>query len=107
MAGVTLIGKNHFGSVHFPNDGGWLPRALHSYVMRTSPMGSYNALVDLMGHRHLGGKTMLYVLDGLYTAEHNEGNVMRWASFGDQWASSLLMSQDPVALDSVALDFPA
>ena len=104
MAGVTLIGKNHFGSVYFPNDGGWSPRALHSHVMRTLPMGSYNALVDLMGHRHLGGKTMLYILDGLYTAEHNEGNVLKWASFGDNWASSILMSQDPVALDSVGLD---
>ena len=104
MAGVTLIGKNHFGSVYFPNDGAWSPRALHSHVMRTLPMGSYNALVDLMGHRHLGGKTMLYVLDGLYTAEHNEGNVLKWASFGDNWASSILMSQDPVALDSVGLD---
>jgi hypothetical protein len=104
MAGVTLIGKNHFGSVYFPKDNGWSPSALHSYVLRTMPMGSYNALVDLMGHRHLGGKTMLYMLDGLYTAAHNEGNVYRWQSFGDQWASSMLMSQDPVALDSVGLD---
>ncbi len=67
MAGVTLTAKNHFGSVHFPNDGGWSPRILHGSVMRTQPMGSYNALVDLVGHRHLGGKTMLYILDGLYT----------------------------------------
>ena len=104
MAGVTLIGKNHFGSVHFPDNGGWTPAPLHPYVMRTHPMGSYNALVDLMGHRHLGGKTVLYMLDGLYTAEHNEGNVYRFASFGDDWASSLLMSQDPVAIDSVGLD---
>ena len=104
MAGVTLIGKNHFGSVHFPKDGGWSPRALHNYVMRTLPMGSYNALVDLMGHQHLGGKTMLYVLDGLYTAAHNEGNVFKWSSFGDHWASSMLVSQDPVAIDSVGLD---
>ncbi len=104
MAGVTLIGKNHFGSVYFPNDGGWSPRILHNHVLRTLPMGSYNALVDLMGHRHLGGKTLLYMLDGLYTATHNEANVYRWQSFGDQWASSLLMSQDPVALDSVGLD---
>jgi hypothetical protein len=104
MAGLTLTAKNHFGSVHFPKDGGWLPRALHNYVLRTSPMGSYNALVDLMGHRHLGGKTMLYILDGLYTAEHNEGNVFRWASLNDQWAASMLVSQDPVAIDSVGLD---
>lgn len=104
LAGVTLIGKNHFGSVYFPNDGGWSPRALHASVPRTQPMGSYNALVDLIGHRHLGGKTILYMLDGLYTAEHNESNVFKWASFDDHWASSLLVSQDPVALDSVALD---
>ena len=104
MAGVTLIGKNHFGSVHFPNNGGWTPSPLHPNVMRTLPVGSYNALVDLMGHRQLGGKTMLYMLDGLYTAEQNEGNVVKWASFGDHWASSLMMSQDPVAIDSVGLD---
>jgi uncharacterized protein (DUF362 family) len=104
MAGVTLTAKNHFGSIHFPNDGGWSPAVLHGSVLRTQPMGSYNALVDLIAHRHLGGKTMLYMLDGLYTAEHNEGSVFKWASFGDQWASSLLMSQDPVAIDSVGLD---
>jgi len=104
MAGVTLIGKNHFGSVYFPEGGGWSPRTLHPYVQRTQPMGSYNCLVDLMGHRQLGGKTMLYMLDGLYSAVHNEGNVYRFASFGDHWASSILMSQDPVAIDSVGLD---
>ena len=107
MAGVTLTAKNHFGSVHFPNDGGWSPQILHNSVLRTQPMGSYNALVDLIGHRHLGGKTMLYILDGLYTAEHNEGSVFKWASFDDHWASSMLMSQDPVAIDSVALDMLA
>ena len=104
MAGVTLIGKNHFGSVYFPNDGGWSPRTLHNSVLRTQAVGSYNALVDLMGHRQLGGKTMLYMLDGLYSAEQNEGNVIRWASFNDHWASSLMMSQDPVAIDSVGID---
>jgi len=104
IAGVTLIAKNHFGSLYFPDDGGWTPRSLHSYVARTQPMGSYNCLVDLMGHPQLGGKTMLYMLDGLYASVHNEGNAHRFASFGDEWASSLLVSQDPVALDSVGLD---
>ena len=104
MAGVTLTAKNHFGSVHFPEGGGWSPRTLHNSVMRTQAMGSYNALVDLVGHPHLGGKTMLFLLDGLYTAEHNEGNVYKWASFDDHWAASLLASQDPIAIDSVALD---
>jgi uncharacterized protein (DUF362 family) len=104
MAGVTLSGKNYFGSLHFPANGGWTPAPLHSYIMRTRAMGSYSPLVDLIGHRHLGGKALLYMLDGLYTAEHNEGSVFRFSTFGDQWASSLLMSQDPLALDSVGLD---
>jgi hypothetical protein len=103
MAGVTLTAKNHFGSIHFP-EGGWLPAPLHPHILRTQAMGSYNPLVELIGHPHLGGKTMLYMLDGIYSAEHNEGNVFRFASLGDDWASSLLVSQDPVAIDSVGLD---
>jgi hypothetical protein len=68
-------------------------------------MGTYNCLVDLTGHKHLGGKTVLYMLDGLYPAEHQQGAVMRFASFGDRWVSSLFFSQDPVAIDSVGVDF--
>ncbi len=105
MFGVTLCGKNHFGSLFFPDNGGWTPRPLHNAGSRDNPMGSYNCLVDLIGHKHLGGKTLLYMIDGLYPAEHNEGNVIRFLSFGDHWASSLFMSQDPVAIDSVGLDF--
>ncbi|MBI4893709.1 MAG: DUF362 domain-containing protein, partial [Acidobacteria bacterium] len=89
MAGVTLTAKNHFGSVYFA-DGGWSPRTLHSSVLRAQPMGAYNALADLIAHRHLGGKTMLYLLDGLYTAEQNEGSVFQWASLDNQWAASML-----------------
>lgn len=107
MAGVTLCAKNHFGSVYFPAAGGWTPRSLHDYISRTNPLGSYNPLVELIGHRHLGGKTLLYLIDGLYQSEHNEGNVVRFATFGDGWAASLFLSQDPVAIDSVALDFLA
>lgn len=107
LAGVTLCAKNHFGSVYFPQAGGWTPRPMHNYILRTNPMGSYNPLVELIGHRHLGGKTLLYIIDGLYQSEHNEGNVIRFQTFGDGWAASLFLSQDPVAIDSVALDFLA
>ena len=105
LFGVTLTAKNHFGSTYFPDNGGWTPAPLHGSGSRSRPMGSYNCLVDLIGHRHLGGKTLLYMLDGLYPAKHQEGNVIRFLSFGDDWASSLFMSQDPVAIDSVGLDF--
>jgi hypothetical protein len=104
LAGVTLQGKNHFGSINFPKNGGWTPAPLHSYVSIKNSMGTYNALVDLMGHRHLGGKTVLFVLDGLYAAEWQNGRVFRFQSMGDAWTSSILVSQDPVALDSVGLD---
>jgi hypothetical protein len=105
MFGVTLTAKNHFGSVYFPQHGGWTPAPLHEAGARSRPMGSYNCLVDLIGHRQLGGKTLLYLLDGLYPAEHQQGRVVRFLSFGDNWAASLLLSQDPVAIDSVGLDF--
>ncbi len=104
LCGVTLSAKNHYGSVYFPNDGGWVPRALHRSSSSNNPMGSYNNLVDLTGHRHLGGKTLLYIFDALYTAENNESNVFRFESLGNDWTSSLLVSQDPVAIDSVGLD---
>jgi parallel beta-helix repeat protein len=68
-------------------------------------MNSYNCLVNLNGHRHLSGKTLLYMIDGLYPAMHQGGNVIKWLSFGDDWCSSIFASQDPVAIDSVGLDF--
>ncbi|MFC1793602.1 LamG-like jellyroll fold domain-containing protein [Planctomycetota bacterium] len=106
--GVTLCAKNHFGSVRYP-DGlmqtNWTSLPLHNYGMRGNPMGSYNCLVELNGHRHLAKKTLLYFLDALYPATHQHGNVMKFASFDDDWFSSMLVSQDPVAIDSVGLDF--
>jgi uncharacterized protein (DUF362 family) len=105
LFGVTLTGKNHFGEVFFANNGGWTPAPMHLFGGRTRPLGSYNVLVDLMGHKQLGGKTFLYLIDGLYPGEHNETKVTRFTSFGDQWAASLLASEDPVAIDSVGLDF--
>jgi len=108
LYGVTLCAKNHFGSVRFPsvtNNGGWTPSPLHDHGGRSKSMNTYNCLVNLNGHRHLGGKTLLYMVDGLYPATNQGGNVIKWVSFGDDWCSSLFASQDPVAIDSVGLDF--
>jgi hypothetical protein len=103
--GVTLCGKNHFGTVYFPKGEGWSPKSLHDYGYRNSPMGRYNCLVDLIGHKHLGDKTLIYLIDGLYAGRTEGSEVIRFESFGDDWCSSLFASQDPVAIDSVALDF--
>ena len=105
MFGITLCAKNHFGTTYFPSGGGWTPSPLHNYGQRSNAMGSYNCLVNLNGHRHLSGKTLLYFIDGLYPARNQSNDVIRWQSFGDDWTSSLFASQDPVAIDSVALDF--
>jgi uncharacterized protein (DUF362 family) len=105
MLGVTLTAKNHFGSTYFPDNGGWTPRPLHECSARDRSMGSYNCLVDLIGHKQTSGKTLLYMVDGLYGAPHQGSPVVRFLSFGDDWTSSLFMSQDPLAIDSVGLDF--
>jgi hypothetical protein len=104
LCGVTLCAKNHFGTTYFEN-GGWTPQPLHNTSSRKNPMGSYNCLVDLNGHQQTGGKTLLYMIDGLYTAKNQTATVIRFASFGNDWFSGLLASQDMVAIDSVGLDF--
>jgi hypothetical protein len=105
LCGVTLCAKNHFGSVYFPDNGGWTPRPLHQTSSRRNAMGTYNCLVDLNGHKHTGGKTILYLVDALYPARNQVSGVIKFASAGNDWFSSLFASQDMVAIDSVGLDF--
>lgn len=104
ISGVTLCGKNHFGSIRFPQ------KDHPKYVAPGKrDISSPNALVDLMGSPNLGGKTILYILDGLYATRTNVKGVTendRWNGlFNGQWSASYFMSQDPVAIDSVGLDF--
>ncbi len=105
-AGITLCGKNHFGSlVRWPVQQGYYDMHRNSFSKATR---IYREQVDLMGHAHLGGKTVLYLIDGLYPGKHPVDHApRRWHSlpFDGHWASSLLSSQDPVAIDSVGLDF--
>jgi hypothetical protein len=105
-AGVTLCGKNHFGSlVRWPAQQGYYDLHSRSFI---KDVKLYREQVDLMGHAHLGGKTVLYLLDGLFSGKHPIDPVPRkWSSapFNGTWTSSLLASQDPVAIDSVGFDF--
>ena len=107
-AGVTLCAKNHYGSlVRWPVEKGYYDIHPSGFAKKVRV---YRALVDLMGHSHLGGKTVLYMIDGLYCGVHPVDmpkGPRRWKSqpFDGDWTSSLLASQDPVAIDSVAFDF--
>jgi gluconolactonase len=107
-AGVTLTAKNHYGSlIRWPAERGYFDLHQGGFAKQT---GIYRNLVDLIGHSHLGGKTVLYLIDGLYCGVHPvdmEKGPRRWMSppFNGDWTSSLLASQDPVAIDSVGFDF--
>ncbi len=107
-AGVTLCAKNHYGSlIRWPAQKGYYNMHPSAFAQKA---GVYRALVDMMGHAHIGGKTVLYLIDGLYCGIHPtdmDRGPRRWKSypFNGDWTSSLLASQDPVAIDSVGFDF--
>lgn len=105
-AGVTLCAKNHYGSlIRTPPQKGYYD--LHPGAF-SKEVGIYRNLVDLMGHKHVGGKTLLYLIDSLYSGIHPRDKApRRWKlhPFSGDWTSSLLASQDPVAIDSVGFDF--
>ncbi len=106
-AGITACGKNYYGFLRLPPETGYY--SLHDSLPQYVPgMGHYRCIVDLMGHAHTGGKALLYMIDGLYGGRHmSEDYPRRWDSspFNGDWTSSLFVSQDPVAIDSVAFDF--
>ncbi len=105
-SGVTLCAKNHLGSlVRWPVEPGYYSTHPGCFAKET---GVYRPLVDLMGHAHLGGKTVLHLIDGLFSGLHprdSEPQPMQLPPFDGQWPCSLLASQDAVAVDSVAFDF--
>jgi uncharacterized protein (DUF362 family) len=120
MVGLTAAAKNHQGTI-LKADGSAGARDLHQFIAveggnrRGAPqtiqaMGDYNGLVDMNAHPQTGGKTVLYLIDGLYATKHNEYRLdasCKWQSapFNNNWTSSVFASQDEVAIDSVALDF--
>jgi hypothetical protein len=99
--GVTLTFKNHCGTVDNC-------RSLHTELRDWNQnFGSYNPLVDLAASKKVGQKTVLYLLDALYTGNLWNSSPQKWAlaPFSGDYPSSLFASQDPVAVDSVGLDF--
>jgi len=109
QAGITLCAKNHYGSLVRKPARQSEYYDMHKDLPYNVPgMGHYRPLVDLMGHKHLGGKTLLYLIDGLYAGQHAKERAPRkWNSppFNGDWTSSLFASQDPVAIDAVGFDF--
>ncbi|MDD4821611.1 MAG: DUF362 domain-containing protein [Bacteroidales bacterium] len=106
---VTMTGKNHAGSIKGTPE-------LHS-ILNTKQEGKKNAyspLVDLAASPNLGGKTILYMLDGLYCGRKWRTYPLHFPNppFNNQvipyenpeWPSCMLASLDGVAIQSVGLD---
>lgn len=111
IAGISLTAKNHFGS-QSRKSASHLHYSLLAPVVKGKPSNTgyhkYRVLVDLMGSKYLGQNTVLYVVDGLYGGGGSEllGPVKYFMSpFNNDWSSSIFMSQDQVALESVCYDF--
>ena len=109
-AGITLCAKNYFGA-HCREDSYHLHEGLVNPDAGTSPtrtgMGLYRIQVDLMGHKFLGGNTVLNVVDGLWGGPESIAKTEKWitAPFNNDYTSSIFASQDQVALESVCFDF--
>jgi hypothetical protein len=110
-AGISLTAKNHFGS-HGKKSAYHLHYSLISPVSVGNPSnngyGKYRVMVDLMGSKYLGQNTLLYVVDGLYGGGAVETKVpvkYFMPPFNNDWSSSIFLSQDQVALESVCYDF--
>jgi hypothetical protein len=106
---VSLSGKNHFGSIKGTPE-------LHAAIdtRQEAKKNSYSPLVDLAASPNLGGKTILFVLDGLYSGR-------KWRTYplhfpnppfnnksvpyeNPEWPACVLASLDEVAIESVGLD---
>lgn len=67
----------------------------------------YRHLVDYLGHKDLGGKTLVTILDGIWAGKSWEGYIEKWnmAPFNGDYPSSIFVSQDKIAIDAVGYDF--
>ena len=99
---VTMLFKSDWGIIG-PNRSSQ-HELLHTWV---NSIASYDLLVDIYGSKNINGKTVLTILDGLYSGSLWNSSPTNWviAPFNGHYPSSIFASQDPVALESVGLDF--
>lgn len=106
---VTMTGKNHAGSIKGTPE-------LHAILnpKQEGKKNAYSPWVDLSASPNLGGKTILYLVDGLYCGR-------KWRTYplhfpnppfnnkvvpyeNPEWPACVLASLDEVAIQSVGLD---
>jgi len=106
-AAITLLAKNHFGS-HCRNNANHLHNGLvgPGKTPTRTDYGMYRIQVDLMGSSYLGRNTVLNIIDGTYggSEANDPPRKFQMDPFNNDWTSSILISQDQVALESVCFD---
>jgi hypothetical protein len=67
----------------------------------------YRVQVDIMGHKILGKKNLVYLMDALWPADQEISYPKKFTMepFNTDWMSSVFASFDPVAIESVGYDF--
>ena len=111
--GITLASKNHQGSVlqdGAPSSGQSAYDMHYSLPDHDGSEGGsyrYRHLVDYTGHEHLGGKTLVNIVDGIWAGRNWQGYVEKWQMepFNNDYPNSLFLSQDNLAIESVGFDF--
>ena len=106
--GVTLCAKNFYGATSI--DRSWRKNAHDNFNQDPQGKDKYMTFTDFLGHKDLGGKTLLFMIDGFYAARSQDGPPLikdkwRMEPFNNRWCSSLFASQDGVAVDAVGIDF--
>jgi hypothetical protein len=100
LAGTTLGFKNHLGTFNKPQKvHSWYP---YSYYYDPD----YSPHIDIFKNHNIGPKSILTIGDVLFGNWPGvSGTPKRWKSFGNMAPSSLFFAADPVAIDSVLIDF--
>jgi len=104
--GVTLCGKNFYGATSIYSSPS--KNAHNNFNPDATGKDRYMTFTDYLGHKDLGEKTMLFMIDGFYGSRTVSGVPnLRWKMppFNNSWPASLYISQDAVAVDAVGLDF--
>ena len=104
--GVTLTTKNWYGATDINLI--WRRNA-HNNVSQDKRHGKpgYKTFVDWLSHKDMGQKALLLLIDGTYgSRDVNGAPNPKWMKepFNGDWACSLIVSQDEVACDAVAMD---
>lgn len=111
-AGMTLFAKNHFGSQtrldasHLHN-GLVAPMEMDNGDTSRVGYGLYRVQVDLMTQSLLRKKNLVFLLDGLWGTDEEQDQPLKFkmAPFNNTFSSSVFVSFDNVAIESVAYDF--